>query len=353
MFEERAIGAGRTLNYECYPTKHDPVRGWYIIGPNLGESGAANLGVYRVCKDQDCEHIIKIGNSAKIKKEINIQNECAKHNLCKAVEDWWKCNDNKTAFVMPMLDRTLKEKLSAIGSINEESGNLIKDALSLIWRLHQIDIIHFDLNSGNIMMDSDGKLFLIDFGESKFIPNNNEEAAILISDDYGTFVGFLPSFLHDNKLLENISKAIFRMRHKYSAKDAEKIVLEKVLALRAKNFNDPTEVTKLIKSIQQLYEPPLISNPFSLIPTPPTSPTPPTQSPVISLPVVGSREIKSDISSYHRTLHAYVMSKKNVSEGKARYMIDLCINNVAFDLNITNKDVRNAIYNRKYIQSLQ
>ena len=59
--------------YNCYPAKGDPVRGQYITGPDIGEHGAANLGVYRACRNQDREHIIKIGTSVKIEKEINVQ----------------------------------------------------------------------------------------------------------------------------------------------------------------------------------------------------------------------------------------------------------------------------------------
>ncbi len=359
----------------CYPAKHDPVKGWYITGSDLGEHGAANLGVYRACRDKDCEHVIKIGTTAKIEKEINMQNECAKHNLCKPVEDWWRCDYGKIAFVMPILDQTLKKKLSTIGSSNEESLKLIKEDLYLIWKLHQVGIVHRDLTLGNFMIDTSGTLLLIDFGESEFMPRDNEKAASLISDDYGTFGAWLPPFMEVvGGLIGNISTAIFRMRNKYPAEEAERIVLEKVVALNIEDLNNPTEVTKLIKSIRQLYEPP-VPDPGPLVlaeavdlfpmfpPSPapvPPSPAPVPPSPVTLLPVAGSGEkepvesgrIKSDLPSYHRMLLIYVMGKKHISEGKSKYIIDLCVNRVAFDLNITNGDVRNAIYNKEYMKSL-
>ena len=121
-----------------------------------------------------------------IKREICMQKTCAKHDLCKPVEDWWLIQ-NGGVIITPILKETLRSRMVQVepqvikeyirlnGEIipnqktMEELSYLIRSVLfeliKLGWRkileLHQIGIIHGDASQDNMMFDEQDSYILL------------------------------------------------------------------------------------------------------------------------------------------------------------------------------------------------
>lgn len=84
--------------------------------------------------------------------------------------------DDRQYLVQQFIDgQNLAEELAAHGTFNEaQIRQLLNDLLQVLQFVHQRHVIHRDIKPENIIRNkSDRKLFLVDFGASKFVTNTS------------------------------------------------------------------------------------------------------------------------------------------------------------------------------------
>lgn len=246
------------------PTKKDPVFGWHVKSKEpIGEK-SRYANVFQVCKENDCDYVIKIiyGSShKKIKKEVRLQKKCAKHGICKPVEDWWlinrKSNESSNMFsiilsnftargviITPILDKTLKSTLEEGGEI---SRIWLKKAWRLLLKLHQINIIHNDSHYNNIMFDKKGNLFMIDMGMAIEVSPEIDPVFYyhkIMEDYYETVPSGLRKYwdIVLNILKENLVK--YMEEEKLTVQEAEKRAVEELTDMEDSELNALVQANK-------------------------------------------------------------------------------------------------------------
>jgi hypothetical protein len=180
----------------CFPTTKIGVKTWKLGNEiPIGEPSAFGT-VFEACRDANCDYVLKcMGETTKekVEHEVHMQNLCADAGLCPPVTDSWVCDDEQGgAIIMPILDITLKTRLKNTPD-SREQWEMIREALILIGKLHtEAGIIHGDAHLGNFMFDKQGKLMLIDMGESEMMPTRSHYLRFQgISNDYDRFRGML------------------------------------------------------------------------------------------------------------------------------------------------------------------
>ena len=184
----------------CYPAKknlsQEGAERWEIKdGVELGNGYFSNI--FQVCENHDCEYVMKLiknKDHEEIEKEVFLQKKCSESGICLPVIDWWLCPSSKEyggVIISPIVDESL---LGYIKSRSERSFSdnnrrmvwgMMKKALELILDLHRIDVVHRNLKLNHFMIDTDGRMFLIDMREGRLF-NKTEEK--LIYSDYVTLV---------------------------------------------------------------------------------------------------------------------------------------------------------------------
>lgn len=96
-------------------------------------------------------------------------------------------------FSMPFIEgQTLSQRL-AKGPINDrEAARLVRDVARAIQYAHERSIIHRDLKPANILVDSDNRVHVTDFGLAKRLSSDNASAATLTNT--GAILG-TPSYM--------------------------------------------------------------------------------------------------------------------------------------------------------------
>ena len=88
--------------------------------------------------------------------------------------------------VMDRLDDTLREK-----TLREK--DYTNEVMELIWKMHETNVFHGDMHSGNIMVDNATDMpFVIDFGKSKAMPDGHAERVWCMVHDYTLLYMTLP-----------------------------------------------------------------------------------------------------------------------------------------------------------------
>ena len=109
----------------------------------------------------------------KFKKEARRLRKLKNEHIVK-VHDLFE--ENGTAYyVMDYIDgESLAEKMKKTGHpfTEEEVRSILSQILEALKEVHQNEIWHLDMKPGNIMLDKNGKAYLIDFGASKQIRAN-------------------------------------------------------------------------------------------------------------------------------------------------------------------------------------
>ena len=260
-----------------YPTKKHPIRGW--LAEDEVKIGSGHYGnVFKVCRKKNCDFIIKVIHKStheNIKKEICMQKTCAKHGLCKPVEDWWLLQGEGGVIITPVLNETLFDRILNVevkvlddyfhldGVIPEgtdpllhkeldevifkDQFELIKLGWEMILKLHQLGIVHGDATADNIMLDENDRLYFIDmaFGiimgkeytETSRKDNNISFFVADLMGDYHLMSDTLTDVNNTYDVLYIIgTKMKDLVRNGKSYKDAEKEVIEKLLATRYEDF---------------------------------------------------------------------------------------------------------------------
>jgi serine/threonine protein kinase len=244
----------KTILY--YPTKKDPIYGWLLEDEVMLASGFSG-DVFKVCKEQKCDYVMKVIKPSKIplyiKREICMQKICSEHNLCKPVVDFWLLQGGGGVIVTQVLEETLNTKLMKIEDIKggkkrkRLKWEIIKQAIDLILRLHQIGIIHRDAHVNNIMFDDKGRIFFIDTGISYFMNETQyyqykwgglENQSLLLPnllEDYSRLIYFFGNPI--SVMLNNLDYLIEVEINKYVEEgidllEAEKKTINKILKLK-------------------------------------------------------------------------------------------------------------------------
>ena len=120
-------------------------------------------------------YAIKCGSKELIKYEIQMYKQLRSINNISTIYDVFEIN-NKMYMVMDLYNMTLVDyKLNNYENENyiERTINIIKDLIVIVKSIHENNIIHRDLKPTNICLDTNNKLYLIDFGISKIYRHNN------------------------------------------------------------------------------------------------------------------------------------------------------------------------------------
>ncbi len=161
-------GQFTTQEFPCLPGLTRKVRGWRLM--NGARIGRGSFGkVYRVCNgdnDTSCNYVLKKGNVKK--EELDFQTRAAAVGSAKPIRDAWRCmgedsNILVTDFVPMMMLRVLNK-------IADEkiAWTLMKKTMLALMRLHVHGrILHGDIKGDNIMVDTKGDPYIIDFGMSE------------------------------------------------------------------------------------------------------------------------------------------------------------------------------------------
>lgn len=120
-------------------------------------------------------YAVKCGAKDLIKYEIQIYKHLRAINNISTIHDIFEHN-NKMYMVMDLYSMTLvdyKLKNSEHENYIERTISIIKDLIMLIKTIHENNIIHRDLKPTNVCLDTNYKLYLIDFGIAKIYKHNN------------------------------------------------------------------------------------------------------------------------------------------------------------------------------------
>ena len=123
----------------------------------------------------DKHYAVKCGSKELIKYEIEIYKQIRSANNISTIYDVFEIN-NKMYMVMDLYTMTLVDyKLNNYENENyiERTISIIKELIIIIKSIHENNIIHRDLKPTNICLDSNYKLYIIDFGIAKIYRHNN------------------------------------------------------------------------------------------------------------------------------------------------------------------------------------
>jgi len=121
------------------------------------------------------DYAIKCGAKELIKYEIQIYKQLRNINNISPIYDVFEENNNMY-MVMDLYTMTLVDyKLQNSEDENyiERTTTIIKELINIIKLIHENNILHRDLKPTNICLDSNYKLYLIDFGISKIYKHND------------------------------------------------------------------------------------------------------------------------------------------------------------------------------------
>lgn len=137
--------------------------------PKKGKYGSA----YSTCCNEnfkDCDYVLKIDKYEYNCREVYIHLMLSKLGIAPKLYEIWKVKSGKslenigTIFIMKKLDQNLYDILM---NDNVDINRIYKDLMDKLDILYNNKIKHNDLHLHNIMLDSNGILYLIDFGMSE------------------------------------------------------------------------------------------------------------------------------------------------------------------------------------------
>lgn len=152
--------------------------GWRITTKRRGKGYFSDT--FASCCDNNCEYVAKVqGDSISSRRESEIQRIASTIGVAVPITDIWNYRDN-LVIVMPTLKYTfaeifnqLRQKCTDDEKTCQDVANTVADyvnrTIEKIDLLRKNNIIHNDMNLGNIMVDDNDEIFLIDYGISQII----------------------------------------------------------------------------------------------------------------------------------------------------------------------------------------
>ena len=156
--------------------------GPYRIVGRLGRGGMADvykafhtgLEIYRAIKFIRPEFVTEDDFRARFQKEAQGVARLRHHNIVQ-IHDFGE-DDNRFYMVMEFLEgSTLKERLKQRGALPvQEAVKLVKEVAGALKYAHDRDLVHRDVKPENIMIDTDGRPVLMDFGIAKLLTTETQ-----------------------------------------------------------------------------------------------------------------------------------------------------------------------------------
>jgi len=186
----------------------------YRIEKVLGEGG---MGVVYLGKDIDLERFVavkeiksslpdydkyieRIKKEAKVLAKLNHSNIVILYDLIKFQNNWH--------LVMEYVEgMTLDKKLVQVGALpDQEATPIFKQILAALDHAHQAGIIHRDVKPGNVMIKSDGRVKVMDFGLAKDQTNLSATRSTKTEHTGGTLYYLSPEQVEsDGKVVDHRS----------------------------------------------------------------------------------------------------------------------------------------------------
>ena len=111
------------------------------------------------------------------KKETLLARSISQENVIR-IHDLGEIEDIKFISMDYIKGQSLKELIQASGTLTAETSiKITRQICFALSAAHQKGIVHLDLKPGNIMIDNDGKVFVMDFGVAKSVAAREEGLA--------------------------------------------------------------------------------------------------------------------------------------------------------------------------------
>lgn len=154
----------------------------------------SDKNVFRaINKNDDVDVLIKI---EKLDKEILLlRHEAAIYTKLGKISGvlkmkWFGCHQSEFCYlVLPFIPNSLYDLIesSQLTGKAEIVTNIANQLINVLQEIHAKDIIHRDLKSENVMIDQNGKIYIIDFGFAKLYRRHGEHMpCTTIHDIIGT-----------------------------------------------------------------------------------------------------------------------------------------------------------------------
>ena len=189
-----------SLKVFCIPIKSNKQKIWQ---PKKWLNVRGNYGeIAQVCNTEEppnCNYVMKIIKldpadphaETNFWNEVKFQTEAAKAHLAPKVLDSWVCEECKKrkddecpyigVIIMPALKRTVKDLFKDPDILPLEKKKYLIEAFTVLETLNNKGIIHRDAHLDNFMIDSKGKVNIIDFG---FATDNSDLHSPVYEEPY-------------------------------------------------------------------------------------------------------------------------------------------------------------------------
>ncbi|KAJ2416867.1 serine/threonine-protein kinase bud32 [Coemansia sp. IMI 209128] len=155
----------------------------------------------------------------RLNQEARSLKRCKEHGIC-VPEVIRVDKSSATLFIEFIHGPTLKEWIVANGNPDQEN-ELMATVGRILHQMHSFDVIHGDLTTSNMILDSSNQLVLIDFGLSQ-ISSSAEDKAV---DLYVLERAFISTHPNSERLFATVLEA-------YSVSEAARLILRRLEDVR-------------------------------------------------------------------------------------------------------------------------
>lgn len=186
-------------------TVHPLMESCYIPIKRLGQGSFGN--VFQVCSPRSCDYIVKVEKIASISEfnnEVKISKIASNKGVAPKIYKSGICSDDTSDIYAYLLLQKLNKTLDHPSNYPYKAKP-IKEALDLYYKLVKSGIFQRDLKANNIMLDTKGKVYIIDYNlgiiQKKLTKNQiakhmNDMSQLLLHSLVGKYVNRFGE--HDN-----------------------------------------------------------------------------------------------------------------------------------------------------------